>query len=375
MKKILFNKPSIFKNNLNKLNSFSDDGIYKLKCEKFLTKTLKVKKSLLTSSCTAALEISAILLNTQKGDEFIMPSYTFVSTANAFVKFGGTPVFVDIDTKTMNINYDNIEKAITKKTKAIVVVHYAGISCNIDKIVKLAKKYKLYLIEDAAHSFMSKFKKKTLGSFGDLSTLSFHETKNIHCGHGGALLINNQKFVKRASRIRDKGTNKNDFQNNLVKKYTWVDYGSSYSLSEINSCFLYSQLLKARKITKKRREIFSFYQSRLKNLSREKKIQIPFIPENCFYNGHIYYLHVKKGNRVDLIKYLKKRGISSVFHYVPLHSSPFGKKKCKTIGKLLSTTDYSNSLLRLPMHNMITKNEVKKVCEEIENFFSKLKKY
>lgn len=369
MKKILFNKPSIFKNDLKKLRSFADEGVYKSKCEKWLTKTFKVKKTLLTNSCTAALEISAILLNTTKGDEFIMPSYTFVSTANAFVKFGGIPVFVDIDSKTMNIDYNNIEKAITKKTKAIVVVHYAGIACNIDKIVELAKKHKLYLIEDAAHSFMSKYKNKPLGSFGDLSTLSFHETKNIHCGHGGALLINNKNFVKRANHIRDKGTNREDFQNHLVKKYTWIDYGSSYSLSEINSCFLYSQLLNAKKITKKRREIFFMYQSRLKNLSKYNKIQIPFIPKNCFHNGHLYYLHVKKEKRANLIEYLKNRGISSVFHYIPLHSSPFGKKKCKTIGKLFSTTNYSNSLLRLPMHNAIKKNEIKKVCDEIEKFF------
>ena len=353
MKKILFNKPSVFKNNLKNLKSFADEGVYKLKCEKWLTKTFKVKKSLLTNSCTAALEIIAILLNTKKNDEFIMPSYTFVSTANAFVKFGGTPVFVDIDSKTMNIDYDNIENAITSKTKAIVIVHYAGIACDINKISKLAKKHKLYLIEDAAHSFMAKYKSKPLGSFGDLSTLSFHETKNVHCGHGGALLINNQKFQKRAINIRDKGTNREDFQKKLIKRYTWVDYGSSYSLSEINSCFLYSQFLNARKITKKRRKIFFMYQSKLKKLSKYKKIQIPFIPKNCFHNGHLYYIHVKKDSRADLIKYLKKKGIDSVFHYVPLHSSPFGKKKCKTIGKLTLTTNYSNSLLSLPMHNML----------------------
>ena len=282
-KKIYFNSPilSNYKKNLNKiiqLRNYSNNGYFAKKSSKWLIQNLKVKDALLVHSCTAALEVCALLLNIKKGDEIIMPSYTFVSTANAFVLRGGTPVFVDIDSKTLNIDQSKIEKAITKKTKAIVAVHYAGVSCDMDPILNIAKKYKLYVIEDAAQAILSSYKGRPLGSIGDLATLSFHDSKNIHCGEGGALLINNKKFIKRARIIVDKGTNRDDFNNNIVKKYSWVDIGSSYSLSEINAAFLYSQLKQAQKITTKRLAIFKLYNKLLENLEIKEIIKRPKIP-------------------------------------------------------------------------------------------------
>jgi dTDP-4-amino-4,6-dideoxygalactose transaminase len=271
MNKIIFNSPvakKYLKNftRLKKYNHFSNSGKFTKYCEQWLNKNIKCKSSLLVHSCTAALEMCALLLNIEKDDEVIMPSYTFVSTANAFVLRGGRPVFIDIDRSTCNIDPSKIEKAITPKTKAIVVVHYAGVSCDMDKILKIAKKNKLYVIEDAAQAILSTYKGKPLGSIGDLATISFHETKNIHCGEGGALLINNPKFIKKAKIIRDKGTNRDLFNQNIINKYTWVNYGSSYGLSEINAAFLYSQLNQAKEITKKRLTIFNRYHKLLKIL-------------------------------------------------------------------------------------------------------------
>jgi len=257
IKKIFFNYPILnnYRKYLNKiiqLKNYSSNGYFSKKCSKWLIKNLKTKEALLVHSCTAALEMCALLLKIKQGDEIIMPSYTFVSTANAFVLRGGIPVFVDIDSKTLNIDPNIIEKAITKKTRAIVAVHYAGVSCDMDPILKIAKKHKLYVIEDAAQAILSSYKGRPLGSIGDLATLSFHDSKNIHCGEGGALLINNKKFIKRAKIIRDKGTNRDDFNNNIIRKYTWVDVGSSYGLSEINAAFLYAQLKQAKKKNNKK---------------------------------------------------------------------------------------------------------------------------
>jgi dTDP-4-amino-4,6-dideoxygalactose transaminase len=270
MKKILFNSSSAIglKNisALKKYNHFSSKGIFTNQCEQWLRDNIKCKEALLVHSCTAALEMCAILLNIKKDDEVIMPSYTFVSTANAFVMRGARPVFVDIDPFTCNIDSSKIEQAITKKTKAIVVVHYAGVSCDMDPILAIAKRNKLYIIEDAAQAILSSYKGRPLGSIGDLATISFHETKNVHCGEGGALIINNPKFIKRAKIIRDKGTNRDLFNQNMVKKYTWVDYGSSYGLSEINAAFLYGQLKQAKKITRKRLAIFKLYHKLLETL-------------------------------------------------------------------------------------------------------------
>ena len=311
MKKILFNFPSVvgLKNisALKKYNHFSSNGIFTKQCEQWLKDNIKCKEALLVHSCTAALEMCAMLLNIKKDDEVIMPSYTFVSTANAFVMRGGRPVFVDIDPVTFNINSSKIEQAITKKTKAIVVVHYAGVSCDMDPIVAIAKKHKLYIIEDAAQAILSSYKGRPLGSIGDLATMSFHETKNVHCGEGGALIINNSKFIKRAKIIRDKGTNRDLFNQNMVKKYTWVDYGSSYGLSEINAAFLYEQLKKAKKITKKRLAIFKLYHKLLDNLEIKKLITRPTIPTYAKANGHMYYILVKNNKRDKLIKYLQQK--------------------------------------------------------------------
>lgn len=375
MKKIFFNSPTAGKNEilniikLKKLNLYSSGGFFTKKCVSWLKKNINCKDALLTNSCTSALEMCALLLNIRKGDEVIMPSYTFVSTANAFVLRGGTPVFVDVDPDTCNIDPLKIKQALSKKTKAIVVVHYAGVSCDMDPILKIAKQHKIYVIEDAAHAILSTYKGKPLGSIGDLATLSFHETKNIHCGEGGALLINNSKFIKRAKIIRDEGTNRDLFNQNMVKKYTWVDYGSSYGLSEINAAFLYSQLKQAKKITKKRINIFNNYHQQLKNLEIKNLIQRPTIPNYTKANGHLYYILIKNNKRKKIIKYLKRSKINTVFHYVSLHSSKFGILKGKTKFKMENTNYISHNLLRLPMHNEITDKNVDKICEKIQLFY------
>jgi dTDP-4-amino-4,6-dideoxygalactose transaminase len=374
MKKILFNSPSVvgLKNItvLKKYNHFSSNGIFAKQCHQWLRDNVKCKEALLVHSCSAALEMCAILLNIKKDDEVIMPSYTFVSTANAFVMRGGRPVFVDIDPLTCNIDPLKIEQAITKKTKAIVVVHYAGVSCDMDQIVAIAKKHKLYIIEDAAQAILSLYNGRPLGSIGDLATISFHETKNVHCGEGGALIINNPKFIKRAKIIRDKGTNRDLFNQNMVKKYTWVDQGSSYGLSEINAAFLYGQLKQAKKNKKKRLAIFKLYHKLLENLEIKKLITRPTIPTYAKANGHIYYILVKNNKRDKLIKYLKQKKISTVFHYIPLHSSPFGKLKAATKSTMRNTNMISNNLLRLPMHLKLNKKSIIKCTNEISNFFS-----
>ena len=375
VKKISFNTPSLTGDEVNnlfkldKLKHYSANGFFTKKCQLWLRKNIKCKEAFLVHSCTAALEMCALLLNIKKGDEIIMPSYTFVSTANAFVLRGGTPVFVDIDPKTLNIDPNKIERAITKKTRAIVAVHYAGISCDMDPILNIAKKYKLYVIEDAAQAILASYKGRPLGSIGDLATLSFHDSKNIHCGEGGALIINNPKFIKRAKIIRDKGTNRDLFNQNMIKKYTWVDYGSSYGLSEINAAFLYGQLKQVKKITRKRLAIFKLYHKLLENLEIKKIIKRPKIPTYSKSNGHMYYILVKNNKRDKLIKYLKQKKINTVFHYIPLHSSPFGKLKATTKSNMINTKFTSNNLLRLPMHKKIIKKDILRIAKEIFNFF------
>lgn len=355
---------------IKKIKTFSAGGDFTNKCEEWLIKNIKCKEALLVHSCTAALEMCALLLNIKKGDEIIMPSYTFVSTANAFVLRGGTPVFVDIDNVTCNIDPKKVEKKINKKTKAIVVVHYAGISCDMDKIIKIAKKNNLYIVEDAAQSILSQYKTRPLGSIGDLATFSFHETKNIHCGQGGALLINNSKFIKRAKIIRDKGTNRDLFKKNMVKKYTWVDYGSSYALTEILSIFLIKQLYKAKSIINHRISIFNEYHKLLKNLEEKNKIVRPSLPKHSKHNGHIYFLYLKNQTQRDsLINYLKSKSIDAAFHYVPLHTSNFGKKKIMFAKSLPNTEKAYRSIIRLPMHSSMSKNNARIVVNEIKNFF------
>jgi len=355
---------------LASLKHYSGNGYFTKKCSEWIVKNIECKSALLVHSCTAALEMCAILLDIKKGDEIIMPSYTFVSTANAFALRGGTPVFVDIDPLTLNIDPKNIKNAISKNTKAIVVVHYAGVSCDMDPILEMAKKYKLYVIEDAAQSILSTYKGRPLGSIGDLATISFHETKNIHCGEGGALLINNSKFIQRAKITRDKGTNRDLFNKNIVQKYTWVDLGSSYGLSEINAAFLYAQFKKAKKITSQRKSIFNQYHKQLKILEQQGFVRLPTIPNYSKSNGHIYYIQVLKKKRSALIKYLKKKSISSVFHYTPLHSSPFGVKNTLAKLKMNNTNLISNNLLRLPVYCELKNKDIKIICKNIFDFFN-----
>ena len=376
---IPFNKPLYLKKydqyiqkNLIKKRHYSSNGYFNKKCEKLINKFLKVNYSILTKSCTSALEMCALLINTRPGDEIIMPSYTFVSTANAFVMRGGVPVFVDIDKNDFNIDVNQIEKKITKKTKAIVVVHYAGLSCNMDKIKKITKKYNLYLIEDAAQSFLSKYKDNHLGSFGDLSTFSFHETKNIHCGEGGALIINNKKFLKRAKILRDKGTNRDQFQKKLVKKYSWVDLGSSYGLPEINAGFLYYQILNSKKITKQRMNIWKKYFYFFSSLAKLNKLKYSSQNKDCKINGHIFYFLSKNRYQRDrIISFFKQNKIDTTFHYVPLHESKM-KKYCKSKGTFNVTKKVSNTLIRLPLYPDLKKKELDKIffiLKKMSNLF------
>ncbi len=368
---IPFNSPLFFKNSLVDINNlkykkhYSSDGYFSKKCSEWLVKNIKCKQALMVNSCTTALEMSAILMDIKKNDEIIMPSYTFVSTANAFVMRGGKPVFVDIEKTTLTICLKSIERAITKKTKAIVVVHYAGISADMDKLVNLCKKNKIFLVEDAAQAIYSFYKNRMLGSFGDFACLSFHETKNIHCGQGGALLINNSKFIERAKIIKDKGTNRSQFEKNLVKKYTWVDIGSSYGLSEINCAYLYCQMLKIKKIINKRIKIWNAY---FKYFSKIKNIRNPQIPTYNKHNGHIYYVILKNFFLRDkILKVFNKEKINAVFHYVPLHSSKAGKKYARISGNLSNTVLISKSLIRLPLFYDFKISNVKKIF----NIFNK----
>jgi dTDP-4-amino-4,6-dideoxygalactose transaminase len=372
MKKIHFNSPTLINNEINnikKLKHYSSGGYFSNKCSEWLVKNINCKEALVVHSCTAALEMCAILINLKPKDQIILPSFTFVSTANSFVLRGAIPTFVDIDPNTLTIDPNKIEKAITKDTKAIVAVHYAGISCDMDPILKIAKKYKLYVIEDAAQAILSSYKGKPLGSIGDFATLSFHDSKNIHCGEGGALLINNKKFIRRAKTIRDKGTNRDDFNNNIVKKYTWIDIGSSYGLSEINAAFLYAQLLKAKSIIKKRIKIWNNYHFQFRELENEKKLTRPHIPRYTNNNAHIYYLILKKNIRDKLIKYLKSKNIIALFHYIPLHSSPFFKKYYKKNNILINTDEISKKIIRLPIYPKLTKKETFRIKNLIFNFF------
>ena len=326
------------------------DGAFTKLCHEWLEKNTSVQKALLTHSCTAALEMAAILADIEPGDEVIMPSYTFVSTANAFVLRGGVPVFVDIRPDTLNINENLIEAAITPKTKAIVPVHYAGVACEMDTILAIAKKHNLLVIEDAAQGVMSSYKGKALGAIGHMGAYSFHETKNVISGEGGALLVNDERFAKRAEIIREKGTNRSQFFRGQVDKYTWVDIGSSYLPSEILAAFLWAQLQEANNITEKRLDVWSQYHSAVAKYEVQGLLRRPIVPDECKQNAHMYYILLNSlEERTAVIERLKKKDVHPVFHYVPLHSSPGGMKYGRTHGKLSVTDDLSDRLLRLPL--------------------------
>ena len=335
---------------LKNSNHFSGNGSFTSNCHDWLKDNIKCKKVLLTHSCTSALEMSGLLLDIKPGDEIIMPSYTFVSTANAFVLRGAIPVFLDIREDTLNIDEKQIEGAITSKTKAILVVHYAGVACEMNTIMDMANKHNIPVIEDAAQSIMAKYNGTPLGSIGKFGCLSFHETKNIHCGEGGALLINNEKYIERAEIIREKGTNRSQFFRGQVDKYRWVDIGSSYLPGELTAAFLAGQLEHAEEITQKRLDIWDKYHEIFQDLEKIEKVRRPIIPKECEHNGHIYYLVLnKRYNRDSVLKKMNELGVNAVFHYQPLHSSPAGKKYGKHTSPLPVTDDTSERIIRLPM--------------------------
>ena len=340
----------------------SGNGMFTKKCHAWLEARTGTLKALLTHSCTAALEMAAILTDIQPGDEVIMPSYTFVSTANAFVLRGGVPVFVDIRPDTLNIDETLIEAAITPRTKAIVPVHYAGVACEMDTIMDIARRHDLLVIEDAAQGVMSTYKGKPLGSIGHMGAYSFHETKNITSGEGGALLINDERFAERAEILREKGTNRGQFFRGQVDKYTWVDIGSSYLPGEVIAAFLWAQMEDAQSITKKRMDIWQQYHEDLVPLESSGKLRRPIIPEDCQHNAHMYYILLESlENRTEVIAQMKKQCVNAVFHYVPLHSSPAGLKYGRVNGKMTHTDDLADRLLRLPLWVDLTEERQDKV--------------
>ena len=354
--KIPFNKPYMTGKELLYISQahanghLAGDGEFTRRCNAWLENRVGCNKALLTHSCTAALEITAILADLQPGDEVIMPSFTFVSTANAFVLRGAVPVFVDIRPDTLNIDEARIEEAITDKTRAIVVVHYAGVACEMDAIMEIANQYTLLVIEDNAQGMGSSYKGRSLGSIGHLAAVSFHETKNLMSGEGGALLVNSQHFIERAEMIREKGTNRSQFFRGLVDKYTWVDIGSSYLPSELIAAFLWAQMEEADAITQRRLDIWNTYHQWFASLEEQGKLRRPVIPQDCKHNAHMYYLLLPDlEQRTAFIESLRVQGIGTVFHYIPLHSSPMGKKHGRTSGDLKNTQELSERLVRLPL--------------------------
>lgn len=375
---IPFNKPVSGLNELEYIKKvienlkFSGDGEFNKKCSEWIERESRSKKAFLTPSGTHALEMSAILSEIKPGDEVIMSSFTFTSTANAFILYGAKVVFVDIRPDTMNIDEKLIEQAITPKTKAIVPMHYGGVACEMDTIMNIAEKHGLLVIEDAAQCILAKYKGRALGTIGDFGCFSFHESKNIHCGEGGAILINNEKYIKRAEIIREKGTDRSQFMRGEIDKYSWRDIGSSYLLSEINAAFLYSQLENAAKIIEYRRHIWDMYYNGLKGLEKKGLLRLPFISSDCDHNAHIFYIKLKDRNERDgLMAYLKEKGVNTVFHYIPLHSSPYGREHCVFNIEDRFTTIESERLLRLPLYYGIPEKNIFTVLEKINDFFKK----
>lgn len=347
------------------------DGPFTQKASKLLGQLTGANKILLTTSCTHALEMAAILLDIRPGDEVIMPSYTFVTTANAFVLRGAKIVFIDIRPDTMNMDESLIEQAITEKTRAIVPVHYAGVACNMDVILQIAQKHNLRVVEDAAQGVMAFYKGQALGTLGNVGCFSFHETKNYSMGEGGAVLLGDESLYERAEIIREKGTNRNRFLRGQVDKYTWVDVGSSYLPSDLNAAFLTAQLEKAEQINQNRLKSWSLYHAQLKPLSDKGVIQLPYIPQDCMHNAHMFYIKVKDlQERTLLMAYLKSRGIACAFHYVPLHTSPAGRKYGRFCGEDHYTTQESERLLRLPMYYGIKEETIAYVAEHIRAFYN-----
>jgi dTDP-4-amino-4,6-dideoxygalactose transaminase len=382
MKQIPFNKSSTVGNELNfiedaiKKNHISGDGFYSKKCLNLFNTKYGFKNAFLTTSCTDALEMIALLLDFKNSEEIIIPNFSFVSCANAFEIHGAKIVFCDVYNYFPNLSYESLLKKITSKTKAILLIHYAGYPCDIDKIKKICKKNKIILIEDCSHAIDVKYKEKYLGSFGDFSTFSFHETKNISCGEGGMLVINNKKFIRRANHIFHKGTNRKDFDMNLVNKYQWVDKGSSFLMSDLNSSYLYGQLKVINKIQSNRKRIFSWYVNKLSSLKANLKDIFPDIFYTKKFNGHIFYLICEsKAQRTLLLNFLKKNKILATFHYLPLHQSKYYKKNYQQFEKndrsFKNSIFFSERLLRLPIYYDLKEKEVDYICDVVKLFFKK----
>lgn len=346
------------------------DGAYTKKCNQWLEDNTGTAKALLTTSCTHALEMAALLSDIQPGDEVIMPSYTFVSTADAFVLRGAKIIFVDIRPDTMNIDEKLIEDAITDRTKAIVPVHYAGVSCEMDVIMDIARRHNLKVVEDAAQGIQSTYKGQALGTFGDYGCFSFHETKNFSMGEGGALLIKDAKNIEKAEIIREKGTNRSRFFRGEIDKYTWMDAGSSYLPSELNAAYLYAQLECADEIYNDRMNTWNIYYESLKELADKGYIELPVVPENCTHNAHMFYIKAKDlEERSELISYLKQNGVNAVFHYIPLHSAPAGCKYGQFHGEDIFTTKESERLVRLPLYYGLTEQNCEWIIENVKQFY------
>lgn len=346
------------------------DGEFTKKCNKWIEEKTGTAKALLTTSCTHATEMAALLMDIQPGDEIIMPSFTFVSTADAFVLRGARVVFIDIRPDTMNMDENLIENAITKKTKAIVPVHYAGVSCEMDTIMEIAARHHLYVIEDAAQGVMSTYKGRALGSIGNYGCYSFHETKNYSMGEGGALLIRDSKNIEPAEIIREKGTNRSKFFRGQIDKYTWVEAGSSYLPSDMNAAYLWAQLEQADRINQDRLTSWNIYYEGLKPLCEQGVIELPHIPEYCVHNAHMFYIKARSlDERTKLISYLKENEILAVFHYVPLHTAPAGQKYGKFVGEDKYTTSESERLVRLPLYYGIEKSEVDFIIDRMYHFY------
>lgn len=344
----------------------SGDGPFTKKCHDWFQREIGCRKALLTHSCTAALEMAAILTEIKPGDEIIMPSFTFVSTANAFVLRGAVPVFVDVREDTLNLDETKIESAITDRTTAIVAVHYAGVSCDMDAIMAIADRYNLLVIEDAAQGLKASYRERPLGTIGHFGAVSFHETKNITSGEGGVLLINDERFIERAEIIREKGTNRSKFFRGEVDKYTWVDIGSSYLPGELIAAFLFAQLEEAAAITQRRIALWEKYNEAFAGLSDQGVFRLPFVPEECIHNAHMYYLLFQNlSKRTKFISLMKEQGIHPVFHYIPLHSSPAGLRYCRTSGSMEITDAVSECLVRLPLWIDMTEDDINYITRNV----------
>lgn len=374
-KAVPFNRPPVtggegaFIEEVISRRELSGGKTFSRKCEAWFEQKLGAPRAIMTPSCTAALEMAAILVDCKAGDEIIMPSFTFVSSANAFVLRGATVRFVDVDPATMDISAEAVARAIGPKTKAIVVVHYAGVGCEMDKICALAKERGIFVIEDAAQAIMGEYCGKPLGSFGQLSCFSFHETKNIVCGEGGMLVVNDASLVARAEILQEKGTNRKQFINGLADKYTWVDIGSSYLPSELQAAYLYAQLNHAESITARRLEAWDYYRIKLQPLAEKGRIGLQEIPQSCRHNAHIFYIKLPTAEKRDaFISFARARGVQAPFHYVPLHSSPAGKKYGVFDGPDVHTTVESGRLVRLPLFMDITREEQDRVIATVTDF-------